>query len=37
MGAPGEWEGGSGNAFVQGLFNDTPDGSGHNSNNPAPP
>jgi hypothetical protein len=36
MGAHGELEGGSGNSFVQGVFNDTLDGSGHNSNNPTP-
>jgi hypothetical protein len=34
MGAPDEQEGGSGNSFIQELFNNTPDGSGHNSNNP---
>jgi hypothetical protein len=36
MGAPSEQEGGSGNSFVQGLLNDTLDGSGNNSNIPVP-
>jgi hypothetical protein len=36
MGAPGEQKGGSGNSFVQGIFNDNSDSSGHTSNNPAP-